>query len=180
MANRTRAKRAALKRRALQRVTETQGDQPPVSTDTTEQQETGVRGLLEDPRRIRSDLALLTKYMGCAQFTEDEIAAMVRRVGSIVAESPDDRIRVSAFKTLLAQAKLSFDMDRGMRSPETQRHVHGHLHVENRSDSGATDVFGIARSLGLQVDIVGDREPDASELPGSGEAAVPERQQREE
>lgn len=136
------------KRKAQRRgqVTETTGNQPAVTEDDSKK---GIGELLRDPKLVRSDLAMLRNYMGCGVFTEEQIEGMVMRIGSIIANGTN-RERIAAFKTLLAQTKLSYDMANG-RSSSTHVHQHGHLHV-NAHEIGA-DLAEIASEIGIEIGI---------------------------
>jgi hypothetical protein len=104
-----------------------------------------VRGLLEDSgsRATRSDLALLRKYMGCAQFTEDELSAMIRRMGGLVAASDSDMVKVIAFKALLEQGKFSFNMIHNTDKQEFHRHVHIEQIRARQTDNEESDAESV-------------------------------------
>lgn len=142
---RTRAERARRKRERAAAEVESMAIVP--KTEQSPAQTEGVRGMLRDAGHLRSDLRLLNRYMGAGQFTPDEITDMVQKVGRIVVTG-DNRESVAAFKALLAQARLSFEID---KHSEPARHQHAHLHRQVESE---VDVFDIARSLGIELRVI--------------------------
>lgn len=133
-------------------VTETTGTATPDVTDTTGEHK-GLGSLLRDPGHIRSDLQMLRTYMGCGVFSEDQIEGMLVKIAKIVATGKN-REQISAFKTLLAQAKLSHDMAQQQERPDKQTthvHQHGHLHVA--ANGVGSELAAIAAEIGLQIDI---------------------------
>ena len=150
MANRTRKRRREikehqeiLKRRMLDRVTDTDDASTSDSTETTDS--APVRGLLEDPHRIRSDLVLLRKYMGDAFFTKDEFTSMVREVGAIVKKSDDYRVKTAALRAVsdavFKQLKLHHEVEKSLLPPMPSRHNHAHLHLEGKEADEAEEAF---------------------------------------
>lgn len=131
--NRKRSERNTLKRRALERVTETVGTDLPATTDTTDQHEGESR--IADSSPIRSE--------------------HVEAIQSIVMFGERDSDRVAAFKALLSYAK---EMETKERSSSGPTHVHGHVHLE--SHDGGTGVFEIAKSLGLSLSLGEDEGAD--------------------
>lgn len=92
-------------------------------------------GLLEDPGRVRSDLQLLRKYMGVGLFTDEQVKGMVIKMGTIVAKG-DNRQAIQAFRTLLAQAKLSCDIEQASKPS-----IHGHVHMDGNRPLNWDDLF---------------------------------------
>lgn len=180
MANRTRAERAARKRRALSRVTETDGEQTPDSTETTD--EHGVRGLLQDPSHIRSDLKLIELYG--TDFTEDEQKIIRRRMGEIIMTGRD-REAIAARKVQLMASKLLNetygDGKPANDSPHGGKQV-GDVHIT--VESGRTDVFTVAKSIGLSVSVEGTGETEGiidgrtDDVSGTSKAGRPPAEER--
>ena len=137
-------------------VTGTTGTATPAVTSNDGEQEKGVGSLLRDPPLVRSDLRMLRAYMGCGTFTEEQIEGMMTVMGGIVAKG-NNRERIAAFRTLLSQAKLSWDMAEG----RTQ-HIHTHAHVHTGTINGiGEDLLAIAADLGIPCDPAAfDRDAD--------------------
>ena len=150
MGNRTRKERAESKRARM--VTDTDGVKP-VSTDTTSAPLPDVRGLLEVPEAYKSDLELLRRYLGCAEFSEHETSGMLRRIARIIATSPDEKTQISAFAVLLKQAKLSFDIAQARRPQgPAEQHIHGHVHLPPERNR----VAELAARCGMHIAVSAD------------------------
>lgn len=120
----------------------------------------GEGGLSRETSHVRRQMSEFRELMKAGVFTDDQLDAMTRVVGSILSPSAEstNREKLSAYKTLLARAKLEHEIT----NQRTQ--LHGHIHVGGRSLDGiGTDVIQIAAELGINLAIAGESDPDEEE-----------------
>lgn len=157
MAEKKKARRPRSKRKPQERGPEL----PEVTLETTGSSR-GEGGQLVDPH-IRAKCRTIREYIEAGVFSAEQADAMLKAMGSIVANG-NNREKIAAYRTILARAKMEYDIEQAQEPKRPSIHQHGHIHIN--ADAIGADLAAAAADLGIQITVEEDLPGPRDSVPG--------------